>query len=737
MRKPNGGVIITYFVLIAIGIAAIYRIVYLSVSMGEYYKGKIPEDSTIMVEGRTFRIEKGKEIGKRGNILSDDGTILLSTVFVYDLYWKPCCIYSKNDTINDKLYLEKVDSLIRIFHKINPKRSIAEYNKLVKGDYLKYKEAYQNAKRKTKDNNKKIQLEGRKELKKLENQSVTIQISYDEQASKVRQRDVNEIDSLFKGWRGNSSFRGGCHKDRREVRRQLKGGYPSSVLGTFKKDKGEKQHSYRGIEGYYDSLLAGEVVSKRILKVNDITVRLKENKSISPANGHSIVTSIDNDIQRVTKEALRKSLLTDAMAVWGCAIVMEVKTGQIKAIVNLNKNKGVCEEITDHATTESFEPGSTFKLITLIAALESGKIDTSTLVKCERGTFSLKRAFAISDNAGMFNAAKKGYTNIYAFGAALTKMGLHKDLKIETANAKTPRLESITKREIDYDRMTHGYSIQVPPLYMLAYYNAVANDGVYVKPTLIKAIISPNGEIKENEPEIIQKQICSPQTIQLVQSCLEAVIVEGTGKRAQDERFKTRKANKETDIRPLIAGKTGTAFIYDEKSKGYLKGIKNSSFIGYFPAENPKYTCLVLISKTASDAASVAVPVCKEIAEKLNNYYNEISISKLEDMKTKIPTGAIGQRKDLETIYKDLGINIKSTVDETNYVESMREADSTIVLKTKDLKTNLLSALRKTTAKDAVDILEKQGYKVQIQGVGKVNDIQIIGKRAIVYLSEL
>jgi cell division protein FtsI (penicillin-binding protein 3) len=538
---------------------------------------------------------------------------------------------------------------------------------------------------------------------------------------------------LFKDWRG-SAFRGGCQKDRKEVRRQLTGGYPSSVLGTYKKDRGEKQYSYRGIEGYYDSLLAGEVVNKRILKVNDVTVRLKENKRISPANGHSIMTSIDNDIQRVTRDALKKRLLIDPMATWGCALVMEVKTGQIKAIVNLNKHQNVCEEMTDHATTESFEPGSTFKLITLLAALESGKADTGMLVKCEKGTYSLRRAFAISDNEGLYHAAKKGYSNIHAFGEALTKMGLHKDLKIETANAKTPKLTSITKQEIDYKNITHGYSINTPPIYMLAYYNAVANNGVYVKPTLIKAIVLPNGKIVKNKADTIQKQLCSPRTIQLAQSCLEAVVTEGTAKKAQDNRYKTGKANNEENIRPLIAGKTGTAFIYDEKSRSYLHGIKNSSFIGYFPAENPKYTCLVFVSRTMLDAGSIAVPVCKEIAEKLNDY-DEILLNKPNDVKkTRTPADASGYGKDMAMIYRELAIDVKSATSTNNYVTAVRDADSTIVFREKDLKTNLLQSIRKATAKDAAHILEKHGFKVQIRGVGKVNDVLIRGKLAIVLL---
>ena len=733
MRKHNGGIIIAYFVLIVIGVAAIYRITHLSVTVGNYYKGVIPQDSTIEVNGRTFRIEKGEEPGKRGNILSEDGTILLSTVFVYDLYWKPSYIYPQNDS----RFLENADSLAAIFHRVSPQKSTAEYNKMIKDGYRKYKEAYQLAKLKMDSKDKEVRQEGKKELEKLRaEKGIIIKISNFEQPTQwVRQRDINEIDSLFKVWKGNP-FRGGCHRDRKEVRRQLTGGYPSSVLGMYKRNKGEKNYSFRGIEGYYDSLLAGETVSKRILKVNGIKVRLKENKNLSPANGHSIVTSIDNDIQRVTNEALKKRLLADPTANWGCAIVMEVKTGQIKAIVNLDKNRGVCEEITDHATTEAFEPGSTFKTITLLAVLEAGKLDTSALVKGEKGTFSLRHAFAISDNEGTFNAAKKSYANIHAFGKAITKMGFHKDLNIETAKANTPRLESITKREVDYDRMTRGYSIQVPPIYMLAYYNAIANKGEYIKPTLIKAIITPKGDRIENKPKIIQNRICSQKTIQLIQGCLEAVVMEGTAKRAQDDHYKTGKKNKEEDVRPLIAGKTGTAFIYDEKSKGYLQGIKNSSFIGYFPANDPKYTCLVLISRTTLDAGYITVPVCKEIAEKLMSYRYEIDKSQAEDAKKKLPAGQFGHWKDMKTIYSELGIDAKTTAGGNNYIVAMREADSTIVFKEKDLKTNLLLTLRGAAAKDAAHLLEKRGYKVQLRGVGKVKDIAVQGKTATVYLSE-
>ena len=733
MRRLNGFILLTCLILVVIGISAIYRIVHLNVAMGKYYRADFENDTTeVKVEDRTFRIGEREDVGKRGSILADDGTILLATIFVYDLYWYPAHV-SREDSA---LFMQQVDTLIHIFHRINPKTSVEEYNRLIKQGYLNYRAAYWEAVRKKKENKQAAE----KEIAKLNTQKVIIKISNIEQPAQwVRQRDIREIDALFKGWKGKSLLRGGCQRDRKEVRRLLAGGYPSSVLGTLKKDKGENSYSYRGMEGYYDSLLRGNTVYKRTLKVNNVEVGLKENrKRMPPANGYNIKTTIDKDIQGVTRDALKKCLMNDPTAVWACAIVMEVQTGEIKAIVNLDKNGNTCEEITDHATTESMEPGSTFKLMTLLAALESKKADTATIVPCEKGgRVTLKKAFAISDNEGLYHAAKMGYPTLRQFREAFTKMGFDSNLHIETANAKVARLKTRTNQEVDYKNMTHGYSIQVPPIYMLAYYNAVANNGIYVKPTLISAMVSPNGEVIEKMPQIINRKICSPNAILLAQSCLEAVVTEGTAKKAQDEHYKTAKANKEENLRPLIAGKTGTAFIYDKKKKEYLQGIKNSSFIGYFPAKEPKYTCLVLISKTTLDAGSIAVPVCREIAEKIYNHSNEVFQSGQEEMKKKnLPTNQFACRKDMELICRELDIPVKPLATDNQYVAVVRGADSNIVFQAKNIRNNNLSAsLRNATAKDAAAILEKQGYVVRIQGVGKVEEVQIIGKKAIVILN--
>lgn len=732
-----------------LGIIAMVRIASLVFGKGKYYRGEIEDNKEIVIDGRTFKVETNTISGNRGSISSDDGTVLLSNVFIYDLYWCPSYV-GRNDT----LFLSKVDSLIKIFHRINPKISIETYNKIVKQEYLNYKQEYEKAIEKTKSKDNKTKKEGHQTLNHLQKKQVRIKVSNLSRTNEwVRQKDIDEIDSLFVNWKGSSRFRGGCQKDRRNVRRQLASGCPKSILGLFDtKPTYNKTDSIifkQGIEGYFDSLLSGEAITYRILKVNNEIVRLEENKYLSPGNGCNLETTINTDMQRVAKNALEKQLMKYDAA-WGCAIVMEVETGEIKAISNLDKVGYHYEERIDHATAERHEPGSTFKLMTLLAALKSEKVDTSTIVACDKGEFSIKKAFIISDNKGIYNAAQKSYPDISSFLLALTKMSFGKNLKIETAQAQTPLLNPITKRKTDFMNITHGYSIKIPPIYMLAYYNAVANNGKYVKPTLVKTIVCPDKEkFFTAQQEIINKAICSPKVIAKAKGCLEAVVTDprGTAKRALDDQYLACMKNKDEnapDCYPLIAGKTGTAFIYIGKEKKYSNNldkshpsfnIKNSSFIGYFPSHKPKYTCLILISGTTADGGEIAVPVCKEIAEKIYIHDSEWELSELKsNTKKNVPSCKIAFAKDVNAIYGGLHLAVKHS-EESQYVSVSKTDNDDINISTK-IEKQIVSQLRHATAKDVAYLLEKWGYAVILRGKGKVDNIDIVEgkgyKKAIV-----
>ena len=746
MKNFKISIFFIHILFIVLGVMAMYRVVSLVVVYGKSYKGKIESGKEVEINGRIFKKETNTISGKRGNIFSDDGTVLLSNVFVYDLYWYPSYISEENDA----LFLSKVDSLIRIFYRLNPKNSMDYYNKNIKENYLNYRQAYSKAIAQTKSKDNNVKKQGYQSLNELRKKNIQIKVSNVRHKKEwVRQKDINEIDSLFADWKGSTRFRGGCKKDRRDVRRQLSGGYSESVLGTIDtkpaKNRTDSIIFTRGIEGYYDSLLKGESITYEILKVNNEIVRLKENQSLSPNNGCNIVTTIDNDIQRITKNALEKQLLLSGAA-WGCAIVMEVESGEIKAISNLDRDKNSYKELIDHATTEQYEPGSTFKLVTLLAALKTGKIDTNTLVPCEKGTFSLKKAFAISDNKGLYSAANKTYPNISAFLLAVKEMSLDKNLHIETKQASVPVLTPITSKESDFMRVSYGYSVKIPPIYMLAYYNSVANNGKFISPTLVKSITCPNKKTSILRTKVINPAVASPEVIAKAKACLEAVVIEGSGKRARDEHYLARLKSKDTNLLhpPLIAGKTGTAFIYIEKERKYsnrlapshpLKDLKNSSFIGYFPSHKPKYTCLVMVSGTVLDGGIVAAPVVKEIAEKLCLNDTELELSKLSKNKQRIiPTSRFVYTNDARIIYEKLGIPLALSP-ENQYISISKDAKNEVSITPKKIQHYSLSELRQASAKDAVYLLEKAGYTVTIKGKGKVNDIQINGKKATIILN--
>ena len=737
MKDLKISLFFVYILIFAMGIMSIYRIVSLNVTKGKYYKGEIPVNEEINVDGRIFKIETGTITGKRGNILSDDGTILLSTVYVYDLYWYPHYVGKKNDS----LFMANVDSLIRIFHRISPKQSLEYYNKNIKEEYLSYKKEYQLASEKSKSKDENVRKEGYAKMKLLRNQYKKIKITNVTRKNEwVRQKDINEIDSLFATWKGDDSYRGGCKKDRRTVRRQLMGGYPKSVLGGFESvtaSNGTDSIIFpRGIEGYFDDSLQGRKVPYRILRVNDETVRLKENRYLAASNGCDVITTIDNDIQRITKNALEKSLL-EYGATWGCAIVMEVKTGEIKSICNLDRAGDKCEERADHATTELYEPGSTFKLLSLIAALESGEVDTNTIVTCKNGKFSLKKAFVISDNDGVFEATQKGHNNVYDFLYALMKMSLKQDLHIQTAQAKVPDTARNLNNK-DFRSLTFGYGVKVPPIYMLAYYNAVANNGKYVRPTLVKSVRCSDRDrvniSSQNEGFIVNRAICSQKTIAKVKDCLEEVVMYGTAKRAQDYQYKQNIKDTSQKYHPLIAGKTGTAFIYDSDIAKYSTVKKNSSFIGYFPSQEPKYTCLVFVAGTEMDASYVSVPVCLEIAEKLTANDMEVGLSESgESSKKNVPTCQFAYTNDIQTIYSGLNLSLEQGK-KNGYAAVVKNEKDEIQLVEKAISTNLFSELRNATAKDVAYILENLGYTVAFTGRGKVKEVKIEGKKATINL---
>lgn len=730
-KKYSAKLLLVYFMLLIWAVVIIVRMFNLVLTKGDAYRGNFQD--TLTVDDRYFRLDSSRLYGFRGNVYSDEGELLSTTIPIYDLYWEIAQVgLAKEDSA---FYMARVDSLISIFCQLTPKRSREFYEERMKDGYLDYYAKCNEQKHIIEFyKDKKIKKEAQARLAFLKdsvkNARLIVKISVDELPKTwVRRYDWDRIRFLFLRREGEPerTYYGGCRVDERYVHHNVYDDYAASVIGNIGENK-----TYGGIEGYYDSLLSGEKHIYRRLYVNRVSVPLRENQVLQVKNGCDLTTTINVDMQRVVEQSLRNQL-ERLQSPWGCAILMEVKTGEVKAISSLTRTDEGYKDYVDHAIQENVEPGSTFKLISLIAALESRKIDTGDLVHCEKGIHTLKWAFEFSDNIGLYEAAKTGYNSLDQFFMKVRQMCLDSNLGIEVVNANKPMVTTQTRNDRDYSHVTHGYAVKMAPIYMAAYYNAIANNGRYMRPYLVKSVTYPDGKREEHQPTVIKERICNPLTLAKVKDCLEGVVTNGTAKRAQDNYYRMHKNDSTMKVKPLLAGKTGTAQIF-EKGKGYINRF-NASFACYFPSDRPKYTCLVLISGTSNDAGVVSAPVCREIAEKIIS--RDLSMQQFvyrDAQWNKYPVTSLGYAPDLALLYHRLGYRLRySTTERWVAVQPVSGEDSVMTTRAKP-KSDLYARLRGATAKDAVYLLEKEGYKVRLHGVGKVGDIRFSGKTADVYM---
>ncbi len=459
-----------------------------------------------------------------------------------------------------------------------------------------------------------------------------------------------------------------------------------------------------GIEGAYRSYLKGKHGWRMKQKIAKGQWKpINDNNEREPVDGKDIVTTIDINIQDIAHHSLLRQL-EYYNAEHGCVVVMETKTGEIKAISNLGRNSvGKYYEKRNYAIYESHEPGSAFKLMSMVAALESGAIDTSTVVDTGVGKYkmhgryihdskrggygkiSAARALEVSSNIGFARLIDENFEkNPEKFINILKRMHLNEQLGLRIKGEGKPEIPSPGDKKWSKNALpsiAYGYNLRLTPLQTLTFYNAIANNGEMVKPKFVKEIRSRNKYIKRFEKEIIDPQICSKETINEVQEILKNVVIRGTGIKLYDENFS-------------MAGKTGTArteyWMSDwESNRRYI-----SSFTGYFPAENPKYSCIVVIHKPDLKkgyyGADVSGPVFKDIAHKIytsNHIINEIDRD--------VPNFASVQN------------NFNSY-----YTKSNKEFNS-------------IPNVKGMATMDAIPLLENIGLKVSLKGEGKVKEQSI------------
>lgn len=494
-----------------------------------------------------------------------------------------------------------------------------------------------------------------------------------------------------------------------------------------------------GLEMTYDSVLKGKIGSRLVRYIAGGVSVPVDDAQTEPENGKDIITTIDVFIQEVTENALMKMMIGNE-AEHGCAIVMETATGKIKAIANLGKTATNNYFEDFNYAINPTEPGSTFKLATLMSLLDDKKVALTTSVNLEGGVWhvngstvydsekhgkynvTVKQAFELSSNVGMAKITLNAYGNKpNQFIHHLHQMRFDTLTGIDLVGERNAIIYKPGSRywsAISLPWMAFGYNIAVTPLQMITLYNAVANNGKMMRPYLVNAI-QQEGELNRAfEPVVINDKICSDATLQQLKECLEGVCTEGTAK----EVFKNSVYK--------VAGKTGTALVANG-NKGYTDEIFQSSFAGYFPADNPQYTILVVIKNKPHAlnhyGASVAGPVFKEIADRLyatsvrKNTYNNV-VNATKDTSFFKYTAA---KEDVLQIAKHLQWHYNDSATSAQFI-SLQNTGGILSFTNKNFVDASMPSLLGMNLKDALYLCENMGLKVNIKGKGKVTDQSIM-----------
>ena len=495
------------------------------------------------------------------------------------------------------------------------------------------------------------------------------------------------------------AYKGGIIVEQETVREHRIGKIAERTIGYIGRDVNGHINPV-GVEGAYSNYLNGK--DGRILKQKIAKGQWKpisDVNQVEPQDGYDVISTIDVFIQDIAHHALLKQL-EEYQADHGCVVVMETKTGYVKAISNLGRNEktGMYSERLNYAVRESHEPGSTFKLVDLMALLDDKLVDTSAVFDSKGGEIkyfgksvrdsheggygkiSLARGFEVSSNTVMVQAVYNNYkSNPTQFVNHINSYGLNKKLGIGFNGEGAPYIPQPSDKKwsrLTLPWMAFGYNVSVTPLQTLAYYNAVANNGEMVKPLFVSEIKEWNKTIKKYDKVVLNPKICSQETIHKLKAILENVVKRGTGSKLYSKDFS-------------MAGKTGTAQVNYAKAGGAEKYYA-SSFVGYFPADHPKYSCIVVVHKPNTTnnnyyGADVAGPVFKRIAQKIFT--------------------------DSPTTNEIKNLNRKIQKQEGNYNSYYAKAQK---------KFKSIPNVRGMAGMDAVALLENLGLKVKAIGIGKV-----------------
>ncbi len=626
---------------------------------------------------------------ERGTIYSADGRMLSTTIPTFTLHMD----FRADGLVTDKgnKFYKNVDSLSYYLSKLFGDKSAAAYERTLKREYKKGSRYYL--------------------LKK--------EISFEK----------------YKKLRNFPLFRLGRNTSGLIVKQVNKRVNPFGLLANRSIGLYRKNSPNIGIEAAYNEYLKGTDGKMLVQRISGGGFMPVEGYRIEPVNGKDVITTLNINIQDVVEHALMKMLAYNE-AQYGTCIVMDVKTGQIKAIANLGRQPdGSYYEDFNYGIGKATEPGSVFKLGTMISLLEKTDLQLTDKVNLGNGTYrfsnrtmydaegeatgivSVAQAFEMSSNVGMSKLAYKYFRKEpQVFVDQLSALRLNKRTGIDLLGEAKPLIknpESKTWSSTTLPWMSIGYEVLETPINLLTLYNAVANDGKMMKPYLVSAIESYGKVVKKFEPTVLVDKICSDKTLKEVQQLLNGVVKSdhGTGHRAlKNPYFK-------------ISGKTGTAQVANGKY-GYSQHIYQSTFIGFFPSDAPKYSCIVTVMNKPHSrliyGASVAAPVFKEVAHKLYalNHKDAVPDMKRPRMDDKLEIKS-GNAKDIQTILATLNLPVQRLAGHSAYVDPAVE-NHTIQLKNIKRQNGVVPDVRGMGLKDALYLLENCGLQVEVEGSGKV-----------------
>ncbi len=687
-------------VLIRVYIILIGVVIFGLILFGQTVRIGLLQGDKWIERGKSLYVERKSVEAERGNIISEDGSLMATSLPFFEIRFDP------NSTgMSDEDWNENVDSLAHC---------LATY---VNNAYT---------------------VGGMRDFLTEERDRGARNIVIKRNATYIEKEMMQRFPLFNKG-----QFRGGFIVDSKPKRER-----PFRQLGFRTIGYVRDGHKPVGLEGYFNDVLAGEDGKKLMFRApNNTYLPIEDLTEIEPRRGDDIVTTIDINLQDITHKALMRGVKYHN-AKHGTAILMDVKTGAIKAISNIGKADEGYFEIYNYGVGASTEPGSTYKLATIMALLEDGYIDLDDTMDIQNGkalfyeeemldsspesfktdTTTVRRAFEISSNVGMAKLVQQYYGDRKGgdekFVKKLKDFRLHMLTNIEIKGEAAPYIKTPYSKEdkwsgITLPWMSIGYEVQITPLQLLTFYNAVANDGKMMKPYLVSEIRHFDHAVENFKPTVVKRKIASQKTISKAKELLLGVVESGTAYKLKTNKYK-------------FAGKTGTAQINYRKFNR-KKNIKyQASFAGFFPADRPVYSCIVVITEPKEHGfygGEVAGPIFREIADKCVETRHEVhralnEYKKPVLAKNKLPDFDAGQKEDLEEVLNYLDMSFENN-SESDWTIISSETD-TLALQNRFISEDVVPNVVGMGLRDAMFILENREMKVLVSGVGRVRKQSII-----------